>query len=732
VPVSHKAVFSLLISVILFAVFSVLAYTGIFDLVEARFYNPSIARDQREETALDAELMGRLVLEWEEQFAATLDETAVRRSFLPTQSEEDIFDRSRIFGLLQERLRGLQWVRFVDMRGSRLHFSTAPQDILRQDGRSLSYRNYPETEGAFPFDRAAVSDGGPPRLNFDGEGERFIFSFPFYDSFSVYRGTALFSLSVRAAAERFIAEGRLKAGEDLSLVPFPPGLLRGLPRTGREFILPQVSSVWQDGAPDLAVLDSISGTALTLVSAETGGGIYVGRLVDESLFAFPRPLRVILLASAFLTVFLTVFLLFNLRQDAILVIRNRLKRLQFTLIGEYYERKEDLDWDRWSRELDQRRDEIRTELKRGVKFNKGTSGIEADFLINRSWDEMVALIGGRRGMAIPAMDREKLQALVSLILQAAPGGTIPPRRGTLWGEDVPEPPALAARSLGAPPADPEDFYHRSPEPPPPPPYPASAPAPSEPLDLEELEGAEDPGEDAEVVEELEPAEEPGEVETLAAVEDPGEYPEEVEELETMEDPGDVEELEAAEPEELGELEDVEKAELLEEVGDLEELEDAEKAELDGIEDLEVLEDLERAELLAEVGDLPLEPETETLEALDILEAAETGEEATLPDDLEIVSPFSTIFSDLSPAVLTEEGDEDAGVEDTAPDQAPLAAQPSSLLKLLETARSVSRDELIEDRDGVHYVKEELLHPSATVTARLDPQFKELIDSVILR
>ena len=64
--------------------------------------------------------------------------------------------------------------------------------------------------------------------------------------------------------------------------------------------------------------------------------------------------------------YLVVFLILNLRQDSMVVIRERVKRFQISLLEEFYERKEEVDWDRWTRELDQRREEVRREMKKGI------------------------------------------------------------------------------------------------------------------------------------------------------------------------------------------------------------------------------------------------------------------------------------------------------------------------------------------------------------------------------
>jgi hypothetical protein len=612
VTISHKAAFSLLIAVVLFAVFTTLAFTGLFNLVEARFYNPSVTRALIRETELDAEAAGEFLGELRDRFAATLEEDAVRRSFLPSQSDEDIFERSRLYGLLHEKLRGLLWVRFVDIGGSRLHFSTFPEDILRRDGQSLAYRSYPETAGALPYDQAAVPNEGAPRLILDGPGDRIIFAYPFYDSFEAYRGTALFCLSIRAMTEGFITRGRIKAGEDLAAVSSPPGVLAALSHPGREALISRVADVWRAGAPNLSRIDSGDGgaggrgTALVLFSARTSLGIYTGRLVDESLFHFPGAMKLILLAAFFLTVYLTVFLLFNLRQDSVTVVQNRLKRLQISLIEQFYDRKGEADWNRWSRELQQRREEIRGEMKRGLNFKPGRPGTAAaDLLIDKSWDELTALIGGRRETGGP--DREKLQALLNLITQTLSPGTAPP----------------------------------------PPPENAGT---AEEAGLEELESAEEP-EAPEVLEavdageaeleELESAEEPEALEVLEAA-DAGEA--ELEELESAEEPDAAEAPEAADAgeAELEELESVEEPEALE----APEAADAGEMELEELESVDEPEAPEAPEAAEEAGpeEGARQDAASLIEFSPLPENAEAGETPSPAEKLEIVSPFAVMRS----------------------------------------------------------------------------------------
>ena len=59
--IPRKIIFSLLISVVVFVFFAAAAFTGLFDLVEARFYNPRILRGLNREIEEDARVIGALL-----------------------------------------------------------------------------------------------------------------------------------------------------------------------------------------------------------------------------------------------------------------------------------------------------------------------------------------------------------------------------------------------------------------------------------------------------------------------------------------------------------------------------------------------------------------------------------------------------------------------------------------------------------------------------------------------
>ena len=401
-----KPLAALAVSLLVFAGFNLLADFKFADIIQTRFYNPSVVSSYVNENNIDADITQNYIIELHEKFANTLKEHAVCSSFLYNQSADDIFQRSRIFGTLLESTSALQSVQFVDTNGLRIHFSTSPRDIFNQSRTSTSYRNYNENPLVLPYETVSVPDGNNPKFIMDDKSDRIIFSFPFYDSMDVYRGTALFYVGARAIAEKLIAEGRLKISDNVSVIAEPAGILLGSPEVSKDDINKVVAQVWRDGIQERVTLDSGgSGTNYSLVSIKTNpvnyNGIFFGRLVNDYLFAISDSMKLILNLSIFLTFFLTFFFLINLKPNPPAVVRNRLKRLKESLFEQLYVNKSSQERARWILELEQRRDEIRSELKYNLKLS-GRQETIVNNIIDKSWDELLAVIKVGSGVVVHA------------------------------------------------------------------------------------------------------------------------------------------------------------------------------------------------------------------------------------------------------------------------------------------------------------------------------------------
>ena len=382
----------LLVSILILAVISFLTEKEFTGFIETRLYNPSVVKSYVKENAENAEIAQNFISELQNKFALTLSEPAIRRSFLYSQSVGDIYERSRIYGTLLESTAGLQSVRFVDSKGLRIHYSTSPDDIISRNSDSTAYRNYTEDSSALPYGAVSVPDDGAAKFTMDERNDRIIFSFPFIDSMDVYRGTALFSVSVRALAEKLIAEGRIKISDDVSVVRSPPGIILGSPGFSKTDILSAVSAVWSNGVRDRTVIDGEdSGVRFSLITYKTSGGLFFGRLVNDALFSVSGSMKIVLYLSLFLTFYLALFFLINLRLHAVTAVQTRLGRLRESLLEQLYINKSSQERIKWVLELEQRREEIRLELKNNLKMNSRTEN-EINGIIDKSWDDLLVVM----------------------------------------------------------------------------------------------------------------------------------------------------------------------------------------------------------------------------------------------------------------------------------------------------------------------------------------------------
>jgi len=424
-----KIAVSTLISLFLFTGLTVASYAGLFSILENRFYAPSIIKNYSDQ----GERAARILDSWHSDnvaaFSTFTANEAVTRSLLPNQSSQDIFDRTNLAGTLMAGTRGLEGIRIIDSGESirendtgnrRIHFSTFTQDILRKEDFLISWKQYGRDDADIPFARIARSDGDSARLILDTERDRYLYTFPFYDSYGTWRGTAVFYVSARAAVQKLIGEGLLRLSDHPVLIATEDslvyGAVTGIPSAGRDFLTNVIIDRWTKN--DLAA-DRIVGTGESgwvLVSKKAGEwGIY-GQLVDEQLFSFPKSVRTLFLAVSFLTMFLVIFLLFNLKQDEMVIIRSRIRRFQVNLMEELMETDEEQQWEELRKNLTGKKREFNDRIKRGFGRRVKRKHSEAiDQLLDKSWEEILTAIG--RKEHTQKIGTEEIRLMLEQVLQ---------------------------------------------------------------------------------------------------------------------------------------------------------------------------------------------------------------------------------------------------------------------------------------------------------------------------
>ena len=548
----QKTAVSLLISVVLFAAFVVAAFTGLFSVIDARFYEPGKISQIQKHLDTVSENFNEYIETLESRFGKNknsfLKQTCVQSYIENQPSDEVVRERSKLSGDLFSQTPGLLGMRLIDKNGSSVHFSTFSSDVLNRTSEIVSFKNYTDAitltgEKEIPFEKISSPDsygtnGVVCKTVFDGRDNRIILSFPYYDSYKAYRGTFVFYVNANDFNRVLLSKKIITFGDTGSLVSglnfeeekketeYKSGFVFGIPAIGKKIFEQEILSRWEKGlfAPEKIVYKSSEDSFAiqeydaaienkksdnnywVLVSSTKTDFGYIGGIYPDEMFAMPDAVKILLLICIFVTLFLVVFLAVNLKQDDMVVIRERIRRLQLGIVSEYLKKKENVDWQVVSGKIAERRQDVTLEIIRSLGRKAKKHDKEVNELINRSWDELLAAMSvqvrkenNEKGLTNAAEIKSMLEELLS-------SGNI---KVQTVGSDVNVMPVTVKPSKSVPVTE----------------------------QVQEL----DKVEEAEAVEELEEVEEAEAVEELEEVEEA----EAVEELEEVEEPEAVEELETA-------------------------------------------------------------------------------------------------------------------------------------------------------------------------------------------
>ena len=432
----QKTAVSLLISVVLFAAFVVAAFTGLFSVIDARFYEPGKISQIQKHLDTVSENFNEYIETLESRFGKNensfLKQTCVQSYIENQPSDEVIRERSKLSGDLFSQTPGLLGMRLIDKNGSSVHFSTFSSDVLNRTSEIVSYKNYTDAitltgEKEIPFDKISSPDsygtnGVVCKTVFDGRDNRIILSFPYYDSYKAYRGTFVFYVNANDFNRVLLSKKIITFGDTGSLVSglnfeeekketeYKSGFVFGIPAVGKKIFEQEILSRWEKGlfAPEKIVYKSSEDSFAiqeydaafenkksdnnywVLVSSTKADFGYIGGIYPDEMFAMPDAVKILLLICIFVTLFLVVFLAVNLKQDDMVVIRERIRRLQLGIVSEYLKKKENVDWQVVSGKIAERRQDVTLEIIRSLGRKAKKHDKEVNELINRSWDELLA------------------------------------------------------------------------------------------------------------------------------------------------------------------------------------------------------------------------------------------------------------------------------------------------------------------------------------------------------
>ena len=487
--------------------FAVLAFAGLFSVIETRFYEPVVVRSYADRLSAVAEHEQLYTRSLVTRFAAYA-ELAVVQSYLERiADDEQSKRRTDATGELFLQTPALKGIRIVGLNGRNVHFSTYKSDRKTASDTSVAYKHYGELDEV-PFDALlhAPTDGDAEvgyGIVRDGERGLVLYVLPLRSTTGAERAKAVFYcdpqdfnrflltrkvISVYESAELVgssfggeVQSGTLTARDDSASaanpaqtmddavaeegaasansaaagdsggssdskssdaasgahrattqtpVVYAAGLVFALPVVGREELKVQVAEKLPVAAESGGIAGSANeGVTITplvatnadewvLVSRRIGDGSFLCWLCSADVLLFSFPVRILLLAVVFITLYLVVFLLFSLRHDDLVVIRARIRRFLLAFLSEYLESHDDDDGANLSAALAARREDLDRELKRSLGRRGASYSTEVDALLDKNWSEILAALGA----TAPAAELRRLleEVLSSVKPDAAP------------------------------------------------------------------------------------------------------------------------------------------------------------------------------------------------------------------------------------------------------------------------------------------------------------------------
>ncbi|MCL2481015.1 MAG: hypothetical protein FWF38_04835 [Spirochaetaceae bacterium] len=386
-----KAAISLVITLILFTVFTVISYSTLFNFIESKFYNKKIIAEV--ETRINN--IESTIEEYEnirlEILIAVSNESAIRNSFLINQSREDIFRRENIVNSLVERNIDFYFIRVIDGDG-KIHYSNNPADIQSSDVTRISYR-VSDARAIEKYKEVIDLADDKPTIIFNAEEDCNIFVSSVYSNTGVKRGTILVYLTENDLKNYLIQKNLIERNIAVKHLDHNNIVFNMLDSSS--FILDELKTYWahRQITNPYSLYSDADGNGYSIVTKKWRSG-FIGYLIPDFLIKINAIYKYILLFSAFSITYILSFLLMNIRQDQVVVIAERVKRFQINFLIEYLENKSEVEWKLWRKELESRKEEVRKEFKKGIGGLKGEKDKIVNDLVDKSWEEIISLLAG--------------------------------------------------------------------------------------------------------------------------------------------------------------------------------------------------------------------------------------------------------------------------------------------------------------------------------------------------
>ena len=390
---AKKACISLLITILIFAIFAVLFFSRLFGSFETKFYQPAVIAGLEKHLKEVSACLDEYTMNQATKFQSFVNLPCVKNASSATQTEKDINDRDYYAKGIIDLYSGLQGIRIIDSQGKKIFYSSYKTDSSNYtESLELPYENIKSNK--------EIENRNKSKIVFDNSKERIIYSFPFYDNYDIYRGSVIFYVAGSDFNHYLISKNILSLSEKATLVATvfsdsieqSKGFVLGLPSVSSEAIISKIVELWnKDSFSTQKILHSEDYNWFVISDNSGKTGIISLVFKDDILFFSPE-LQVLLLLCAFITLYLVILFFFNIKQDDQAIIKDKIKKFKIALINEYLENTDDVNWDEVSKFLAVRKHQINHDIKYYLGKKAETHKVLVDNLLEKTWNDVENII----------------------------------------------------------------------------------------------------------------------------------------------------------------------------------------------------------------------------------------------------------------------------------------------------------------------------------------------------
>ena len=411
---SQKFAFSLLITVSLFAALVVASFFGLFTFIDKNVYAPTKIAQLKNNLDSVSSAGDEYILNFLSEFGyekGYMSSSDVSLYLNRNRSDGTAKKLSDLNGNLFYRNPGLKGIRIVDINGKSVHFSTFEKDLLKKDSSKniVSYKNYDELltpsdskELSYEIIKAndfKKSDKTEYSLVFDSESNRLIFSYPlYYEDYPLIKASVLFYVDGGDFIREISKKKLISVNENVLLLSskdgIPGGFALGIPNINQELFINEILNRWNDNSDFAKIFDSYdeeNKKSYSLISS-VGNYVKVVGVFENSIFVISNLVKITLLVCSFITIFLFVFILFNIKKDELLNIKKYVKRFQFEMLNEYFESEELRNSKTPLEHFSDNKDFVFGKIKKSLGKQAIKHRDELDSLLDKSWQEIISVL----------------------------------------------------------------------------------------------------------------------------------------------------------------------------------------------------------------------------------------------------------------------------------------------------------------------------------------------------